>query len=429
MPLPYSFETAILKIPGDTLLFLKKKHFRALEPADILYHRGELSADRSDIAGVRKYFTSYLQKAAQTNANSFQFVNAFLILGRFNEAFNCLSRMDMAALPAEIKMELSNPWHNLRDAQELRRLLKAFSAAGVKARKSPFYAAYSFILSASANRQAPGAAAVLYKGIISEKDGSFAERAWLHFKTAEVLLNSGFYKEAAAVFKRLIGGEPGNIQAWGRLAEALFCSGGKKQALALLQKGYAKTGDAALKVWRGELNLWAGNYAGALRDLNHGGAGNHMLASCWRGAALFKTGRDKEAEFELKRYVAARPCDLEARLWLSEIYESRGLLHKAEKEITSILHENPTHLWGWINRGILHGKKKDPAALLRDFKLSPAMSAALAKKAGIKPGRNYSHQEIELLLKTARTLARGCRRHETYILPVWLKAWTAAKSF
>ncbi len=210
--------------------------------------------------------------------------------------------------------------------------------------------------------------------------------------------------------------EPANLQARGRLAEALLCQGRAHEGLAVFKAGT----DPSLGVWHGEALLWLGRYAAALKKFEAPGARAHHLAWCWRGAALFKLGRLRAALKNLDQAVALRPGDTEALAWRAEALEAAGRRAEALADLQAAARINPGHLWARAGLTLHCLRAGDLPKALEHFKLPPALTARLAAGAGVKAGESYSPSDMKKLLLFARRLARGCRRHEPYLLALWL---------
>jgi len=166
--------------------------------------------------------------------------------------------------------------------------------------------------------------------------------------------------------------------------------------------------------------LWLGRYKEALALLNARGAREHHLAWCWRGAALFKLGRHAAALAQLDRAVALRPGDAEALVWRGEALHAAGRAAEAGRDMQAALRINPDNIWARAGLVLLHLQDGDLNAALAEFKLPPPVTAAVARRAGLKVNGPYSPAELRRLLLALREAGRGCRRHEAYLRALWL---------
>lgn len=383
-------------------------------PEDLAYRKAEQAAQAGDVARALAAFRVYLRRASGADASLFPVFNACCLTGDFDRAFRALARINRLPFSTEQKLEIANPWYCVYD-QDLLRGLAARLETGVKARPAPYGAVYLLTLKSAAGLDC-GAQLREVMRHFRRSGAGFGAKAWIYFKAAETALNLGACAEAAEVFRRLLRVEPHNLQARGRLAETLLCLGRRQEALA----AFGKSGDPSLAVWHGELLLWLGRYAQALKKFSAPGAGGHHLAWCWRGAALFKAGRLAEALENLDRAVALRPGDTEALVWRAEALEVDGRRGAALADLKAALEINPGNFWARAGITLYYLAEGDLANALANFKLPPDLTARLARSARLKPKNAYSPQEMEKLLLRARELARGCRRHEPYLLPLWL---------
>jgi tetratricopeptide (TPR) repeat protein len=68
---------------------------------------------------------------------------------------------------------------------------------------------------------------------------------------------------------------------------------------------------ASFLAWRGALELWSGEYALAVGDLDISASMDNPDALCWRGGALAKLGKLKESKRDLDRLLTLDPRDPE----------------------------------------------------------------------------------------------------------------------
>lgn len=411
---PAAIVAAYIKaLPGDSVY--RVSGVRAAGGAeDLIYRRGEAAAETGDWALALAAFRLYLRRTPRSGGNLFQIFNAACLTGDFGRAFSALGRINARGFSTLQKMEIANPWYLVHDQALLRSLATLLAAVPASGRE-PYRTAYLLTLRSAAGLCAGAELSRLLRRFRSLRSGPGRD-TWLYFKAGETALNLCAYAEAEELLAGVLRAESGNLQARGRLAEALICQGREREGLRLLIGGEAPS----LRVWHGEILLWLGRYSSALGKLQASGAASHHLSWCWRGAALFKLGRVSEALRDLDRAIELRPGDTEALVWRSEALEATGRFEAALKDLRAAAKINPGHLWARTGLTLHWLREGDMLRALENFKLPPAFTARLAAAAGIRRNGPYSGIEIQKLLLLARRLARGCRRHEPYLLPLWL---------
>lgn len=215
-----------------------------------------------------------------------------------------------------------------------------------------------------------------------------------------------------------------------RLAESLLVRGREADARRELDAACAlarEAGDASslreALTWRGEVLLWLGDYDGALGDLDEASRlGAVTFTAGWRGAALLKLGRAEEALAELDRAVARDGKDVEALVWRGEARRALGRHGEAAADHGAALRLSGGHVWAAAGRALARRALGDDAGLREDFDLLPPEAAAwMLRRAGVA-GPAPSCAELERALLAGLEAARGLRRVERYLEPLWLEA-------
>lgn len=168
-----------------------------------------------------------------------------------------------------------------------------------------------------------------------------SRHAWMRMERARQLLRSGDLRGAIPVFDAAaMSTTPHNWYSLCQIAEIYVCLGSRAQARLWFKKARKAARERDLGcvlAWEGEMSLWTGDYARALRLENEALARGAQYAHGWRGAALLKLGRPCEALRSLDRAVAVSPHDLESMIWRAEALRALGrralALSQAEKAV------------------------------------------------------------------------------------------------
>lgn len=263
-----------------------------------------------------------------------------------------------------------------------------------------------------------------YRGVLSGPKGlaHFAKLAayparrygWMFHKAGATALAAAEFETAARWLKRSLAGRPADWRARGFLAEARLCLGQTKEAFAEMDRALRQSppedrGDVL--AWRGELDLWLGNYRKALAGLAEAEALGARGAYGWRGAALLKLGRRREALARLDATLAMNPLDFEALVWRGEVKRELGRHREALRDLERV--PESIRLWALINRVLCKSSLGEEKGANADFRsLPPAFLDALRAKTGL--------EKRDDLMKAALSLARGFRRDE-YRQAIWLR--------
>lgn len=278
---------------------------------------------------------------------------------------------------------------NFHDAGLLRGAI-----AGARLRREPGLAAklrtlHLFILN---SRLRPGADAPpppVFKARLSA----------LNPPAARLLLAGGRAREAEAALAETLRAFPLDENACGLMAEALLCSGRGTEAFRLMAGKARALRSPGFRAWRGQLLLFTGRYAEALRELGPGKGGASPMSACWRGAALSALGRTGEALRELRAALSADPDDLEARVWFAETLLKSGRSSAASAEARKVLNKEPGNPWALLISGLAR-----PGGGNAPFRR--AARTLTGRGAGAGPD----------LARALLEKARGCRRCEKHFL-------------
>lgn len=175
---------------------------------------------------------------------------------------------------------------------------------------------------------------------------------------------------------------------------------------------------ASFLAWRGALELWWGEYALAVKDLDISASMDNPDALCWRGGALCKLGRLKEARRDLDRLLALDPHDPEGLVWSGEVNRLLGRYPEALKNLADVIAISGDKPWARVNRALIHLHRKDLMAAYRDFArlyLDEHQIAQITESP-------FTASKLRKLLESALESARGCRRSDPHLNTGWMKA-------
>ncbi len=200
-------------------------------------------------------------------------------------------------------------------------------------------------------------------------------------------------------------------KAYGYLAEALLCL--QRRAAATAAMGRALDGAPPQErgqalAWAAEHDLWLGRYGRAVKRCEAALDLGSEHALCWKGGALVKLGRAKEALAALEKCLAGRPNDREALVWKAEAQRNLG----RDREALKTLSREGESTWGLVNMALARHGIGDRAGLAADWaRLPGTLLAYLRARTGIsdRPG----------LLRKGLDLAKGFRRDD-YDQAVWM---------
>lgn len=235
------------------------------------------------------------------------------------------------------------------------------------------------------------------------------------------------YDGAVEVSRDILSREPSHWWVRCRMAEALLARGDTAEglsefALALKTCGPGLGGEVL--TWHGEVLLWLGEYERALEKLDAAVAlGAKTFTFGWRGAALLMLGRHERALADLDRAVALDPKDFEARSWRAEAYRLMGRREEAMTDIELVVKHGPTSFWAHFNRGLLRDELRDEAGMREDLgTASRDMLDFLMKRLGIPfTPAPMTRAQMRTLMTTALGWAKGVRRWEKYVQPIWME--------
>jgi tetratricopeptide (TPR) repeat protein len=235
------------------------------------------------------------------------------------------------------------------------------------------------------------------------------------------------YDEARQEAEVALEAAPNLWKIRGTLAECALCQGREAEAFAIIDDcinrlsvcGQPGEKDDAM-IWRGELRLWVGQCTEAVADLASGVTRNVPYALIWSGAAHVLLGDYDRALSLLNEAVRRVPSDSEAYVWRGEAHERLGNADRAIDDFDRCLHLSPMLVWALVGRVLTNARRGNRAAALADFKALPARITAFFEWKAGTPVDDDPNAAVAVLEKM-REAARGLRRSEQYLEPLWMK--------
>jgi tetratricopeptide (TPR) repeat protein len=250
--------------------------------------------------------------------------------------------------------------------------------------------------------------------------GAFGKRyAWMRYEIGKWRFAARDFRGAARDFRAALpSSDPPNWRAQCHYAETLWCLGERVRALEAFRiaEELAPADDVdGMRVWKGEVLLWGGEYAAALELVRL--ARSVRGAQPSEGAALFKLGRALPALDALDRTIARNPSCVEARLWRAEVLLSLNRLEEASSELAAAARRK--NFYFRVLGGLVHGARGNEARAAADYRAVPARIRAWAKKKAGLSGKETA-AERRTILETILALSRGVRSEA--LLYYWLPA-------
>lgn len=241
---------------------------------------------------------------------------------------------------------------------------------------------------------------------------------WMYYHLGRLRLFFGRTAEAVGAFDAALKSRPADWLALCIKAECLACLGNHGAASEIFKRAALANPHAVerIKAWEGEVLLWQGRYAEALKTIDGVLRGCPRFAYSWRAIANYKLGNREAALEDLETALDYDPLDLEALVFRAEIarLEKDHLL--AGRLIKAVLKENDAHFWARANLSLVkfaQGRRKEG---LDNFN-----KAGLGLKART-PGSLKEGRSAAIAVKTLERwfeLARGNRRNELHCLESW----------
>jgi tetratricopeptide (TPR) repeat protein len=285
-----------------------------------------------------------------------------------------------------VRYALEFPWICLDQPEQKERALRRMAAQSPRARATTWLRFYRLALTGG------------------RPDGAWARGlpprfGWMLRRLGWLSLLNGRYEQALELLGRALDYEPTEWRARCIRAEALYSLGRLDEALSEMTAAVDQTeendrGEAL--AWRGEMKLWAGDYEAALADLDEACARHAPFAFCWRGGAKMLSGRLEEALADFETALLLDELDLETWVWKGEAQRRAGRPREALKSLAM----DPDNPWARVNSAL-------------------ALRSLGEVRAAKEHERRLPKEWVSFGLERALERARGWRRKDRYVRPLW----------
>ena len=381
----------LFRLPGDTI-FHPKTSARSftVERSAVFYRLAELCRDKGAFGEMDKLLAMYLREGRE----DLTVFSALCLIGELRKAYALAPALLKRSPSPETLSFAADPWRNIHGIGRIEAALSAVEAAlpGLKGPAKELAAVHSFLLAQRAGR----------RPVFKMPAGPCFSGGVIYLPAAEILMDRFEFKKAEELFRAADRAWPAYETSCGSLAEAMFCGGKREEALGLLASRQRLIGTPGFRAWRGQLLLYDGRYGESVKELTRSIADGNGLGWCWRGAALFKLGRETPALKDLAQALTADSNDLEARVWRAEIMRSVKKYAPALDELSHALRIMPDHPWALANLALLNSERGDRAGFTAHYSLLPVQIRLACERAGGGPDALSG-----LLAKL-----NGIRRHE-----------------
>ena len=175
---------------------------------------------------------------------------------------------------------------------------------------------------------------------------------------------------------------------------------------------------ASFLAWRGALELWSGEYALAVSDLDIAARLDNPDALCWRGGALAKLGKLDESKRDLDRLLTLDPRDPEGLVWRGEVNRLLGRIPESLQDLADVISISGDKPWAHVNRALIYLEQKDLAGAYKDF----ARLYLDHQDIDRLTQSPFTAARLKKLLDAALKAARGCRRSDPHLNIGWMRA-------
>jgi tetratricopeptide (TPR) repeat protein len=250
---------------------------------------------------------------------------------------------------------------------------------------------------------------------------------WMLMASAQKKMYAGELPAALKLLQSVIDStDPPNWLAQCMAGETLACMGKKAEAF----KAFDRAAQIApefekgnILAWRGEMHLWLGEYPLAIEALDEALRRTAQYAHCWKGGALVASGRPLEALPVLERAIAISPWDLEAKAWRGEALHRLGRHREALEQLSFPPGETKSANGYWhVLRGLIRKALGDSAGLREEVGV---LSSTLFSKRPdwrqvLGPASLDSDDEIVKALEGILSRSRGLRRGSIHERMLWM---------
>lgn len=242
---------------------------------------------------------------------------------------------------------------------------------------------------------------------------------WMRYYIAEILLRRlDLYDLARNEIQAVVIKCPWLWEARCLWTENLMAVGHPDPLKAVRNVTVPESSHASFLAWRGALEMWWGEYALAVKDLDISAGMDNPDALCWRGGALCRLGRLAESKRDLDRLLTIDPVDPEGLVWRGEVNRLLGRVPEALKDLADVIAISGDKPWAHVNRAMIELDRGDLDAAYKDFArlyLDHQELAALGKSP-------FTAKKMKELLKATFDAGRGCRRSDPHLNIGWMRA-------
>ena len=251
---------------------------------------------------------------------------------------------------------------------------------------------------------------------------------WMLMEGAKKRLYAGELPAAIKLLKAVVHAtDPPNWLAQCMVGEALVCRGKTAEAFEAFEAAERIAPEfekGNVLAWKGEMLLWLGEYPRAMGALDEALKRSSQYAHCWKGGALVAARRPLEALPVLERAISISPWDLEAKAWRGEALYRLGRHREALEQLALPpgAPESPNPYWhvlrALIRRalGDASGLREESAFVSRFFSSAPA---GARKKLGLSDAG--SDDELAAALENILSRSRGLRRGAYHERAAWMR--------
>jgi len=240
---------------------------------------------------------------------------------------------------------------------------------------------------------------------------------WMRYYIAEILLRRlDLYDLARAEIQAVVQQCPWLWEARCLWAENLMAVGHPEPLKTVQRVAVPEQSLAPFLAWRGALELWSGEYALAVKDLDIAAGRDNPDALCWRGGALAKLGKLTESKRDLDRLLSMDPADPEGLVWRGEVNRLLGRIPESLQDLADAIAISGDKPWARVNRALIRLEQKDLPAANADF---AQVYCDHQDAVSVIP---LSAARLKELLEAALKAARGCRRSDPHLNIAWMRA-------
>ncbi len=242
---------------------------------------------------------------------------------------------------------------------------------------------------------------------------------WMRYYIAEILLRRlDLYDLAREEIQAVIAKCPWLWEARCLWTENLMAVGHPEPLKAVKTVTVPEQSRASFLAWRGALELWNGEYALAVKDLDVSAAMDNPDALCWRGGALCSLGKLQESKRDLDRLLAIDPVDPEGLVWRGELNRKLKRYPEALKDLADVIAISGDKPWAHVNRALVLLERKDLLGAYKDF-ARMYLDHHDVDRLTASP---FTAAKLKSILEAGLKAARGCRRSDPHLNIGWMRA-------